>query len=152
VPDPSVPFLGVHFTPTMGSVTTGAARQVLVGPNAVLAFSREGYSWGHINGKDLLEALSFPGSLEPCTLHPAPCTLHPTPCTLNQRKGFAGSLGCQVSTKPNTSTQTLDPNPQNNTTGLWRLGLKHWSFAVGEMYRSLILSAQMKVGCSSLYR
>lgn len=61
VPDPSVPFLGVHFTPTMGSVTTGAERQVLVGPNAVLAFSREGYSWGHVNTADLTEALSFPG-------------------------------------------------------------------------------------------
>ena len=29
VPDPSVPFLGVHFTPTMGSVTTGVGRQVI---------------------------------------------------------------------------------------------------------------------------
>ena len=28
MPDPSVPFLGVHFTPTMGSVTTAANRQV----------------------------------------------------------------------------------------------------------------------------
>jgi L-2-hydroxyglutarate oxidase LhgO len=30
VPDPTVPFLGVHFTPTMGSVTTGSGRQVVV--------------------------------------------------------------------------------------------------------------------------
>ncbi len=35
VPDPTVPFLGVHFTPTMRG-------DVLIGPNAVLAFSREG--------------------------------------------------------------------------------------------------------------
>jgi L-2-hydroxyglutarate oxidase LhgO len=62
--------------------------QVLVGPNAVLAFSREGYTWGSVNVRDLLEAGSFPG--------------------------------------------------------LWRLGLKHWRFALGEMYRSLFLSAQMK--------
>ncbi len=30
VPDPSVPFLGVHFTPTMGSVVTGQPPQVLI--------------------------------------------------------------------------------------------------------------------------
>jgi len=35
--------------------------QVLIGPNAVLAFAREGYSWFHISPKDLFEALSFPG-------------------------------------------------------------------------------------------
>jgi L-2-hydroxyglutarate oxidase len=36
VPDPRYPFLGVHLTPRIGG-------DVLVGPNAVLAFAREGY-------------------------------------------------------------------------------------------------------------
>ena len=61
VPDASVPFLGVHFTPTLGSTVTGRFPQVLVGPNAVFAFSREGYSWFDVNVADLLEAASFPG-------------------------------------------------------------------------------------------
>ena len=34
---------------------------VHAGPNAVLAFSREGYGWGKINGIDLFETLSYPG-------------------------------------------------------------------------------------------
>ena len=79
----------VSRTPTPSShVRAICFVQVLVGPNAVLAFSREGYTWGSVNARDLLEAGSFPG--------------------------------------------------------LWRLGLKHWWFALGEMYRSLFLSAQMK--------
>lgn len=36
VPDPRVPFLGVHFTPRMDG-------SIWLGPNAILAFQREGY-------------------------------------------------------------------------------------------------------------
>jgi len=54
VPNPRFPFLGVHMTRLIdGSVHAG--------PNAVLAYSREGYGWGSINGRDLFETLSFPG-------------------------------------------------------------------------------------------
>ena len=54
VPNPKFPFLGVHMTRLIdGSVHAG--------PNAVLAFSREGYTWSTINGRDLFETLSFPG-------------------------------------------------------------------------------------------
>jgi (S)-2-hydroxyglutarate dehydrogenase len=54
VPNPNFPFLGVHMTRLIdGSVHAG--------PNAVLAFSREGYGWGKINGIDLFETLSYPG-------------------------------------------------------------------------------------------
>ncbi len=54
VPNPKFPFLGVHMTRLIdGSVHAG--------PNAVLAFSREGYSWLKINGKDLCETLVFSG-------------------------------------------------------------------------------------------
>ncbi len=51
VPDPSLPFLGVHFTPQVGGYTT-------VGPNAVLALAREGYHWGKINLKDCYDTFS----------------------------------------------------------------------------------------------
>jgi len=54
VPDPRFPFLGVHFTPRMNG-------EVWLGPNAVLALAREGYSWGDISLRDLREVLSYPG-------------------------------------------------------------------------------------------
>jgi L-2-hydroxyglutarate oxidase len=54
VPDPAFPFLGVHFT----RMVRGG---VECGPNAVLAFAREGYSAGVIKPRDLAEALLFPG-------------------------------------------------------------------------------------------
>ncbi|HET6568869.1 MAG TPA: L-2-hydroxyglutarate oxidase [Rhodothermales bacterium] len=54
VPDPSFPFLGVHFT----RMITGG---VECGPNAVLAFAREGYSKTNINVRDLAEILRYPG-------------------------------------------------------------------------------------------
>jgi L-2-hydroxyglutarate oxidase len=54
VPNPDFPFLGVHFMRMIdGSVHAG--------PNAVLAFKREGYSWTDINCTDLFETLTFTG-------------------------------------------------------------------------------------------
>lgn len=54
VPDPAFPFLGVHFTRMMkGGVEAG--------PNAVLAFSREGYSKSQINLGELAASLTWPG-------------------------------------------------------------------------------------------
>lgn len=54
VPDPSFPFLGVHFT----RMTSG---KVECGPNAVLAFAREGYRKRDINLRDLGETLMYSG-------------------------------------------------------------------------------------------
>jgi L-2-hydroxyglutarate oxidase len=57
VPDPSFPFLGVHFTRTIhGGVECG--------PNAVLAFAREGYRKRDISPHDLAETLTYPGFLK----------------------------------------------------------------------------------------
>ena len=54
IPDPSLPFLGVHLTKMIdGSIT--------VGPNAVLGFKREGYSKFNFSIKDTLQLLSFKG-------------------------------------------------------------------------------------------
>ncbi|MFC3414531.1 L-2-hydroxyglutarate oxidase [Algoriphagus hitonicola] len=54
VPDPNFPFLGVHFTRMMkGGVEAG--------PNAVLAFRREGYKKSQINLGELAETLAWPG-------------------------------------------------------------------------------------------
>ena len=54
VPDPNFPFLGVHFT----RMTRGG---VEAGPNAVLAFKREGYKKTDINLAELAETLAWPG-------------------------------------------------------------------------------------------
>ncbi|MDQ3694571.1 MAG: L-2-hydroxyglutarate oxidase [Chloroflexota bacterium] len=54
VPDPELPFLGVHLTRMIGGYVT-------VGPNAVLAFAREGYGFGTVNWRDLGEMVRFPG-------------------------------------------------------------------------------------------
>lgn len=54
VPDPNFPFLGVHFTRMMrGGIEAG--------PNAVLAFQREGYKKSQVNFKELFETLAWPG-------------------------------------------------------------------------------------------
>ena len=54
IPDPSLPFLGVHLTKMIdGSIT--------VGPNAVLGFKREGYSQFNFSLKDSFQLLTFKG-------------------------------------------------------------------------------------------
>ena len=54
VPDPRFPFLGVHFTRTMHN-------EVEAGPNAVLAFAREGYTLGKINVGEFAGTLAYRG-------------------------------------------------------------------------------------------
>ena len=54
VPDPKLPFLGVHLTPMIGGYVT-------VGPNAVLAMAREGYRRSAVDLKEVAGLLAFPG-------------------------------------------------------------------------------------------
>ena len=54
VPNPQLPFLGVHFTRMING-------GVEAGPNAVLAMAREGYRWSNINTAELFEAISYEG-------------------------------------------------------------------------------------------
>ena len=53
VPDPRYPFLGVHITPRVDG-------EVLVGPNAVLALAREGYTWRTASLHDVAEIARTP--------------------------------------------------------------------------------------------
>ena len=55
VPDPKFPFLGVHFTKTVHDGLIEA------GPNAVLAYAREGYKKTDINLKELFSTITYPG-------------------------------------------------------------------------------------------
>ncbi|MEQ8359605.1 MAG: L-2-hydroxyglutarate oxidase [Cytophagales bacterium] len=54
VPDPAFPFLGVHFTRMIGG-------GVEAGPNAVLAYAREGYKKSDVNLSEFFETLTWPG-------------------------------------------------------------------------------------------
>lgn len=55
VPDPGLPFLGVHCTRRIDG-------RVECGPNAILALAREGYRWTVVSPRDLLELARFPGA------------------------------------------------------------------------------------------
>ncbi|MFP6767988.1 MAG: L-2-hydroxyglutarate oxidase, partial [Planctomycetaceae bacterium] len=61
-PDPEFPFLGVHFTRMING-------GVECGPNAVLAFAREGYRLRDVNLRDLCESLAYPGFLRMAARH-----------------------------------------------------------------------------------
>lgn len=54
VPDANVPFLGVHFTPTMRG-------DVIVGPNAVLAFARDGYDYSTVRVGEMWQMVTYKG-------------------------------------------------------------------------------------------
>lgn len=55
VPDPSLPFLGVHLTRTIDG-------EVLIGPTALIAGARDAYDLCRLRRKDLLDTLSWPGT------------------------------------------------------------------------------------------
>jgi L-2-hydroxyglutarate oxidase len=66
VPDPRFPFLGVHFTRLIhGGIEAG--------PNAVLAFAREGYRKTDFNVRDLADALSYGGFWRFLMRYPSMC-------------------------------------------------------------------------------
>ncbi|MBM9461939.1 L-2-hydroxyglutarate oxidase [Aeromicrobium sp. YIM 150415] len=83
VPDPRFPFLGVHLTAMIdGSVHAG--------PNAVLALSREGYTWSAVKPRELANALAWPGLWRLGAKHARP-GLREIARSLSTRQ-FAGSL------------------------------------------------------------
>jgi L-2-hydroxyglutarate oxidase len=93
VPDPSFPFLGVHFTRMIhGGVEAG--------PNAVLAFAREGYRKTDFNPVDLFDALSY-GGFWRFLKH------YPSMCWFELRRSFSRKLFCQ-------SLQKLVPEIQSD--------------------------------------
>jgi L-2-hydroxyglutarate oxidase LhgO len=55
VPDPTLPFLGVHLTRKVDG-------SVLIGPNAVLGLAREGYRWSTVRRRDVAETIAWPGT------------------------------------------------------------------------------------------
>lgn len=81
VPDPRFPFLGVHFTRMIhGGIEAG--------PNAVLAFSREGYRKTDFNARDLFDALSYGGFWRFLRRYPSICWYE-------LRRSFSRELFCR---------------------------------------------------------
>jgi L-2-hydroxyglutarate oxidase LhgO len=81
VPDPAFPFLGVHFTRLIhGGIEAG--------PNAVLAFAREGYHKTDFNARDLFDALSYPGFWRFMRRYPSMCWYE-------LRRSFSRELFCR---------------------------------------------------------
>ncbi|MCX5513298.1 L-2-hydroxyglutarate oxidase [Kaistia algarum] len=54
IPDPDLPFLGIHLTRMIDG-------RVTVGPNAVLGLAREGYAKSAVNWRDIADMVAFPG-------------------------------------------------------------------------------------------
>jgi len=81
VPDPTLPFLGVHFTRMIrGGVEAG--------PNAVLAFAREGYTKSNINVPDVFDAVAFAGLWRFLKRYPRACWQE-------LRRSFSKELFCR---------------------------------------------------------
>ena len=64
LPDPKLPFLGVHFTKLING-------EIEAGPNAVLALAREGYDWNILNLNEFWESLTYPGLWKFISKYPA---------------------------------------------------------------------------------
>ncbi|MGY4098170.1 L-2-hydroxyglutarate oxidase [Nocardia sp. R16R-3T] len=62
IPDPKLPFLGVHLSPMIDGTLT-------VGPNAVLGLAREGYRKGSFDVRDARAVLGYPGLLRVARTH-----------------------------------------------------------------------------------
>jgi len=96
VPDPKFPFLGVHFTRLIhGGIEAG--------PNAVLAFAREGYRKSDVNLRDLFDALSYTGLWRFLAKYPSLCWTE-------LRRSFSRRLFCQSLQKlvPEIRPEDLD--------------------------------------------
>jgi len=99
VPDPDLPFLGVHLTRTVDGHRHA-------GPNAVLALAREGYRWRRINLRDLAETARYPGMWRLARRHLG-TGVDEVRRSLSRRR-FAASLARLV---PDVTTEDLVPAP-----------------------------------------
>lgn len=108
VPDPKFPFLGVHFTRLIhGGIEAG--------PNAVLAFAREGYRKSDIRPGDLWDALTYSGMWNFLRRYPAMCWAE-------LRRSFSRELFCR-------SLQRLVPDIQPDDLGPGGAGVRAQALA-----------------------
>jgi L-2-hydroxyglutarate oxidase len=122
VPDPRFPFLGVHFTRLIhGGVEAG--------PNAVLAFAREGYRKTDFNVHDLADALTYPGLWRFLRRYPSMCWYE-------LRRSFSRQLFCH-------SLQRLVPEIQPGDLDIGGSGVRAQAIAPeGELVQDFRLIAR----------
>jgi L-2-hydroxyglutarate oxidase len=122
VPDPRFPFLGVHFTRLIhGGVEAG--------PNAVLAFAREGYRKTDFNVRDLADALSYKGLWRFLRRYPSMCWYE-------LRRSFSRQLFCR-------SLQRLVPEIQPGDLDTGGSGVRAQAIAPeGELVQDFLLIAR----------
>jgi L-2-hydroxyglutarate oxidase len=122
VPDPRFPFLGVHFTRLIhGGVEAG--------PNAVLAFAREGYRKTDFNVRDLSDALSYKGLWRFLRRYPSMCWYE-------LRRSFSRQLFCR-------SLQRLVPEIQPGDLDTGGSGVRAQAIAPeGELVQDFMLIAR----------
>ena len=122
VPDPRFPFLGVHFTRLIhGGVEAG--------PNAVLAFAREGYRKTDFNVRDLADALSYKGLWRFLRRYPSMCWYE-------LRRSFSRQLFCR-------SLQRLVPEIQPGDLDTGGSGVRAQAIAPeGELVQDFMLIAR----------
>ena len=122
VPDPRFPFLGVHFTRLIhGGIEAG--------PNAVLAFAREGYRKTDFNVRDLADALSYKGLWRFLRRYPSMCWYE-------LRRSFSRQLFCR-------SLQRLVPEIQPGDLDTGDSGVRAQAIAPeGELVQDFLLIAR----------
>jgi (S)-2-hydroxyglutarate dehydrogenase len=122
VPDPKFPFLGVHFTRLIhGGIEAG--------PNAVLAFAREGYRKSDINLRDFLDALTYRGMWKFLARYPAMCWQE-------LRRSFSRELFCR-------SLQRLVPEIQPDDLARGGAGVRAQAiWPTGELVQDFHFAAQ----------
>jgi len=123
VPDPKFPFLGVHFTRLIhGGVEAG--------PNAVLAFAREGYRKTDLSARDLLDTFTYIGFWRFVRKYPRLCFSE-------LRRSFSKSLFCQSLNVlvPEVRPEDLEPGGAGVRAQAISINgetVQDFSFAVGE--------------------
>lgn len=122
VPDPKFPFLGVHYTRMIhGGVEAG--------PNAVLAFAREGYRKRDVNAGDLADALAYPGLW-------GFLKRYPRMCFDELRRSFSKRLFCE-------SLQRLVPEIQEDDLAPGGAGVRAQALSpTGEMVQDFWFQRQ----------
>ena len=122
VPDPQFPFLGVHFTRLIhGGIEAG--------PNAVLAFAREGYRKSDFNAADLFDAIAYRGFWRFMRRYPSMCWYE-------IRRSFSRDLFCQ-------SLQRLVPEIQPGDLATGGSGVRAQAIAPeGELVQDFRLIAR----------
>ena len=123
VPDPKFPFLGVHFTRLIyGGIEAG--------PNAVLAFAREGYRKTDLSARDLLDTLTYIGFWRFLKKYPRLCFSE-------LRRSFSKSLFCQSlnALVPDLRPEDLEPGGAGvraQAISIEGETVQDFSFAIGE--------------------